>query len=54
MPCRAVPELPRAFDAREEGRFKGYDAEGVYLTSDEAGFDPNSLNEGFWQKLEPR
>jgi hypothetical protein len=27
---------------------------GEYLTSDQAGFDPNSLNDGFWQRLERR
>lgn len=27
---------------------------GEYLTSDQAGFDPNSLNEGAWRRLERR
>lgn len=27
---------------------------GEYLTSDQAGFDPNTLNDGFWQRLERR
>ena len=28
--------------------------QGEYLTSDQAGFDPNTLNDGFWQQLQPR
>lgn len=28
--------------------------QGEYITSDQAGFDPNSLNDGFWQQLQPR
>ncbi len=27
---------------------------GEYLTSDQAGFDPNTLNAGTWQRLQPR
>lgn len=27
---------------------------GEYLTSAQAGFDPNTLNAGFWQRLQPR
>ncbi len=28
--------------------------QGGYLTSDQPGFDPNTLNQGFWQRLERR
>ncbi len=28
--------------------------QGAYLTSDQAGFDPNTLNQGFWQQLQPQ
>ncbi len=28
--------------------------QGEYLAVDQSGFDPNTLNDGFWQRLEPR
>lgn len=28
--------------------------QGEYITSDQAGFDPNTLNDGFWQQLQRR
>lgn len=30
------------------------DERGAYLSSDQPGFDPNTLNQGFWQRLERR